>query len=342
MPPGPVLGTGILPAHGAIANELTAITRRAFMPRVYVQLWKSAPLIAALLSNAQVASGGINPITAPVQGAPMVSGQWMDYSGSFNQPGVQPGLQNAMWNLKGYCTPIPFLGFEGLVQLDYSVVPLIDARLNDATNVTIDTFARTLYENVGNQQAMIGLPAAIDDGSFAVDYGGINRTEQTFWKSGYVHNAGAVVPTRNLMLQYIAQCTKVTGEMPQIAIMGFGTWTLLAQDFTPLERYNISPGDRLEASADFIGHSSFQALDIAGIPFYCDPYCPEGVLYIINTNYMNLFLHERAAFAFTGFESTLPNNQLGFISAILSLLELVNVKPRCHLKVDGLQYLNIG
>jgi hypothetical protein len=338
----PQYGSGIVPAAGAIANELTAVVRRAYMPRVYVQLWKSAPLMACLLSSAQVASGGLSPITAPLQGAPMVSGQWVDYSGAFNQPGVIPGIQNAEFNLKAYCTPIPFLGFEGLIQLDYSVVPLIDARMNDATNVTIDTFATTLYNNVGNSQQMIGLPAAVDDGTFSANYGGINRTtaSNAFWKSTYVHNAGNVVPIRNLMLQYIAQVTKVTGEMPTIGIMGFGTWTLLAQDFTPQERYNIRPSDNM-TSADFIGHSSFHALDIAGIPFYADPYCPEGTLYIINTNYLSLFLHERAAFAFTGFESTLPNNQFGYISAILSLLELVDVKCKCHGKFDGLQFLNI-
>jgi hypothetical protein len=336
----PQFGSGIIPAQGAIANELSAVVRRAFMPRVYVQLWKSAPMMAALLSHAQVASGGLSPITAPLQGAPMVSGQWVDYSGSFNQPGVQPGIQNAEFNLKAYCTPIPFLGFEGLVQLDYSIVPLIDARMNDATNVTIDTFATTLYNNVANSQQLIGLPAAIDDGTFSANYGGIPRTTNQFWKSVYVHNGGATVPTRNLMLQYLAQVSKTTGEMPSIAIMGFGTWTLLAQDFTPQERYNINPGEKL-SSSDFVGHSSFQALDIAGIPFYADPYCPEGVLYIINTNYLSLFLHERAAFAFTGFESTLPNNQFGYISAVLSLLELVNVKCKAHAKIDGLQFLNI-
>src|SRR5215475_14882973 len=115
-----VLGQGILPAPGAIATELTSVVRRAFMPRVYVQLWKSAPLMACLMSAAQVASGGLAPITAPVQGAPMVGGQWVDYSGSFDQPGVMPGILNAEFNLKAFCTPVPFLGFEGLVQLDYS------------------------------------------------------------------------------------------------------------------------------------------------------------------------------------------------------------------------------
>ena len=335
----PQFGSGIVPASGAIASELSSVVRRAFMPRVYVQLWKSAPLMAALLSSAQVATGGLSPITAPLQGAPMVSGQWIDYSGSFQQPGVQPGIQNAEFNLKAFVSTIPFLGMEGLVQLDYSVVPLIEARMNDSTNVTIDTFATSLFNNVSNQQQLIGLPAAIDDGTFSVSYGGVSRTTNTFWKSTYVHGAGNVTPTRNLMLQYISQVSKTTGEMPSLGVMGFGTWTLLAQDFTSQERYNISPSSAF--GADKKAESLFRALDVAGVPFYADPYCPEGVLYLINTNYLSLFLHERAAFSFTGFESTLPNNQLGYIGAILSLLELVDVKCKAHGKFDGLAFLNI-
>ena len=335
----PVLGQGIIPASGAIASELSSVVRRAFMPRVYVQIWKSAPLMAALLSSAQVASGGLSPITAPVQGTPMVSGQWVDYSGSFQQPGVQPGIQNAEFDLKAFVSTIPFLGMEGLVQLDYSVVPLIEARMNDSTNVTIDTFATSLFNNVSNTQQLIGLPAAIDDGTFSVSYGGISRTANSFWKSTYVHGAGNVTPTRNLMLQFISQVSKTTGEMPTIGIMGFGTWTLLAQDFTSQERYNITPAGGFGADKKI--ESLFRALDVAGVPFYADPYCPEGVLYLINTNYLSLFLHERAAFSFTGFESTLPNNQLGYIGAILSLLELVDVKCKAHGKFDGLAFLNI-
>src|SRR6516164_9646962 len=329
----PTFGSGIIPQQGAVANELAAITRRAFLPKVYIQIWKSTPIMAALLSHAQVASGGLSPITVPLQGSPMVTIQNVGYDGSFNQPGVLPGLQNAEFNLKGYVTTIPFLGMEGLVQLDYSVVPLIEARMNDSTNVTIDTFATALFNNIANQQQLIGLPAAIDDGTFAVTYGGVNRTNNAFWKSTYVHNGAPTTPTRNLMLQYIAQVTKQTGEMPTLGIMGFGTWTLLAQDFTSQERYNITPGSAF--GADNKVEALFRALDVAGVPFYADPYCPEGVLYLINTNYLSLYLHERAAFSFTGFESTLPNNQLGYIGAILSLLELADVKCKAHGKFDN-------
>jgi hypothetical protein len=329
---------GIVPQQGAIAAELAAVTRRAFLPKVFIQLWKSTPLMAALLAHAQVASGGLSPITVPLQGNPMVTIQNVAYDGSFNQPGVTPGLQNAEFNLKGYLTAIPFLGFEGLVQLDYSVVPLIEARMNDATNVTLDRFSTDLYNNISNTQSMVGLPAAIDDGTFSANYGGINRPTNTFWKSTYVHNGSATTPTRNLMLQYIAQVTKVTGEIPKMGLMGFGTWTNLAQDFTSSERYLVTPNS---AFGDGKVQALFRALDVAGVPFYPDPYCPEGTLYLANTDYLSLYVHERASFYFTGFESTLPNAQFGYIGALLTLLELVDVKCKAHGKFDNIAFLNI-
>jgi hypothetical protein len=334
----PTFGQGIIPAQGAIAAELAAVTRRAYLPKVFVQLWKSTPWMAAMLSHAQVASGGLSPITVPLQGNPMVTIQNVGYDGSFNQPGNTPGLQNAEFNLKGYLTAIPFLGFEGLVQLDYSVVPLIEARMNDATNVTLDRFSSDMYNNITNLQSMVGLPAAIDDGSFSANYGGINRPNNQFWKSTYVHNGSPVTPTRNLMLQYISQVTKVTGEIPKMGLMGFGTWTNLAQDFTPNERYVVTPGS---AFGEGKVEALFRALDVAGVPFYPDPYCPEGTLYLLNTDYLSLYVHERASFYFTGFESTLANGQFGYIGALLTLLEMVDVKCKAHGKFDNIAFLPI-
>jgi len=38
-------------------------------------------------------------------------------------------------------SPVPFLGMEGAVQQDAAVIPLIEARMNDATNVMMDAMA---------------------------------------------------------------------------------------------------------------------------------------------------------------------------------------------------------
>ncbi len=334
----PVLGQGIIPAQGAIAAELTALTRRNFVPKGFVQIGNASPTMSAFIQMSKVATGGLSPITVPVQGNAMTSGQWVGYDGSFNQPGVIPGFQNAEFDLKGFVTPIPFLGMEGLVQIDYSIIPLIEARMNDAVTQTIIAFSTALYNNFTNNQQLIGLIGAVDDGTNLATYGGINRTPNPWWKATFVNNVSTVTPTRTLLIQYIAQVTKKQGERPKLGLMGFGTWTQLATDFAGYERYTVTPDKNF-------GHQEvgalFSAIEVAGVPIYADPYVPEGTVYLLNTDYIGLFIHERAAFYFTGFESTLPNAQFGYIGAILTLLELVCVKPVAQFKAVNLAFLPV-
>lgn len=74
----PIPNQGITPG-GAIYNELSSLTRRAFMPRVTVQLYYASPTMMTLLGNAQKFAGGVNQITVPVQGSSMVTGAWTSY-----------------------------------------------------------------------------------------------------------------------------------------------------------------------------------------------------------------------------------------------------------------------
>ena len=331
------IGGGILPATGSAQfNELTYVTRRAFIPKLVVQLYNSTPLMAALIANSQSASGGVSSVTVPVQGAQFVNAQWSDYSGSFAQPSVQQGAYNAEFDLKLMISPVPFLGMEGAVQQDAAIIPLIEARMNDATNVMMDAMATALYNNTTNTQQFIGLPAAVANSG---TYGNIDRGTYTWWKSSQ-YAAGSVNPTRQNILQYISGTVKAGAEMPSFGVCGFGTWTLLAQDFVGQEQYVITPGAGFDGETNG-PQAAFRALMVAGVPIYPDPYCPEGTVYFLNTNYLSLYIHEQGSFVFTGFESTLPNWQIGYVGAVLMIAELVNVKPKAMTKVTGYNYLSL-
>ena len=336
------IGGGILPASGSTQyTELTYLTRRAFIPKLVVQIYNSTPLMAALIANSQQATGGVSSVTVPVQGSQFINAQWSDYSGSFTQPAVQQGAYNAEFNLKLMIAPVPFLGMEGAVQQDHAVIPLIEARMNDATNVMMDAMATALYNNTTNTQQFIGLPGAVDDGTTLGTYGNIARstTTNTWWRSK-VYAAGSVNPTRQNVLQYISGTVKNGAEVPTFGVCGFGTWTLLAQDYVGQEQYVITPGSGFDGDANG-PQAAFRALMVAGVPIYPDPYCPEGTLYFLNTNYLSLYIHDQGSFVFTGFESTLPNWQIGYVGAVLMIAELVNTKPRAMTKVTGYNNLTI-
>lgn len=331
-------GVGITPS-GAAASDLTAITRRAFIPTLTVQAYNSSPFFGSLIANAQVASGGISPITVPVQGTPMTTAQWADYSASFGVPGQQNGIQDMEFAMKLNMVPITFLGMEAAVQVDYAVVPRIEAVMNDAGNQAADSMATALYLNTSNPQAFNGLNGLIDDGTNSITVGNLSRTINPFLKSK-VFNAGGVNPTRQLIAQYINAAIKQCGELPTYILAGPGTWTLLQQDFIGQESYQITPGESFDQTPHG-PRSSFRALMVSGVPVFLDVYCPEGTLYIIQSRYMNLYLHEQASFSFSGFESLISNGQLGYIGLLLTLGELVVTKPKSMVRVTGLGFANI-
>lgn len=335
---GVVLGQGIVPS-GQIGTELTYITRRGFIPKLVVQIYNSTPLLAALIGQAQPALGGISSVSVPVQTASMTQPQWSGFDGSFTSPGYLPGTNLAEFDLTLNICPIPFLGMEGVLQLDHAVIPRIEAVMDDATNNTMLSMVTALYGNTTDTQQWIGLPGAVDDGSTLDLYGNISRAATPQW-AATVYAGGGAALTRQLVLQYIAGTVKAGGVFPNFGICGMGTWTLLAQDFVGQESYQITPGTSFEKTSDG-PEAAFHALMVAGVPVFCDPYCPEGVLYILNTDFVALYIHEQASFAFTGFESTLPNWQVGYIGALLTVAELVCTKPVANTQVQNLAFLSL-
>ena len=334
----PVLGSGIIPSTGAIASELTSVVRRAFVPKmVYNHSVKSTPLLSALVSNAQMASGGVSSVTQPIQGSNFVNHQWSDYSGSFNQPATIPAATNAEFNLKLSVVPIPFLGMEGLVQMGHEVINLVESRMNDAEIMIRDAFATALFSNTSNAAQLIGLPAYVDDSTNVAAYGNITRTSSShYWAAKYLANQIATAPTRAQISVYINTLAKATGERPNMGIMGFGTWSKLQADLMGIETIYRHPGN-----GNLDGEVGFEAIMVGGVPFFPDPYCPEGTLYLLNTNYMGLHFHESAAYSFSGFQSTIPGGQIGYVGVVVTLVEFVGVKPKCNMQITNLTYENI-
>ena len=322
----PLLGTGIVPS-GAAGTELSAVTRRAFIPKLIVQIYRSTAVLSAALANAQTASGGISSITVPVQGTPLVTAQATDHSGAFNQPASLQGITEASFNLKAVVVPIPFLGMEGLVQLNAAVIPLIEARMNDAGNQVANYLATQLATNATDGTINIdGFPLM---SAITGTYGNIDRTPaaNSWWRGNRPVDRGSVALTRARGLVDVVSAMNANGgEMPTMGILGPGTWVQFAQDFVGQEQYNITPGESFDQSTQG-ARAAFTALMVAGVPFYIDPYFPEGEVLLINHRYFSFYIHEAAAFAFTGFASTLPNFQLGYIGACVVVLEAIVVKP---------------
>lgn len=331
----PVPATGMVPPSGAIYNELNAVTRRAFIPKLVVQIYKAAPLLSLTMRNAQRARGGLSQITVPVQGASYVNFNWTDYSGSFPQPSVQAATQQAAWNLSVGAVPIPLLGFESLIQATEAVIPLVRARMTDAKTVAVQAISTALFGSSGsNALAINGLQDAYDDGTTTSTYGGLSRTAAPFWKSTV--NSTSVTPSRDTIMGQIMYLTSLAGgESPDMVIMSMSDWTTLMQDFMDLERFNTNPGTRY--GDDDSVNAGFRCLMLGNVPILADPFCPTGTAYLINSRYLSLYISEDANFAFSGFHSLIANNQIANVGVMISAMALACTKP-----VSGMRLSNVA
>lgn len=328
-----LMGTGISPG-GGLGSQLAAITRRAVVPVVTVQVYQTHPLLSLLMSNAQPAKGGAPQIVLPVQGASFVNFSWGSFAGDFPMPTDQQAIENAQFNLKLGMVPMGFFGMEALVQSSETIIPKLRAVTSDAAVVMKQSIAQSLYSNnYGNNNAISSLVQAYDNGSNAPVYGGITRQGNTFWQ-GQDYSAG-ITANRASIAKLLTQVTQgAGGEAPDFAVMSYPDWANLMSDFIGVEMIQSTAKNKF--GRDDVMNSGFRAIRVLDTPIFPDPFCPVGTMYAINSRYLALYLSQSAPMVFSGFESTIPMGQIASIGVLITALEMVCSKPSSGASITGL------
>ena len=342
----PLPGLGVAPAAGSLYNELAATTRRAFVPRLFVQIYYSSPSLFYMMGNAQRAAGGLNQVTIPMQGVSMVQGQWTGYGGGFNSPVITPGIQNGQWNLAYWVVPVPLPFGETVIQATDREISILKARMNDVRAITTQNMATKLFtNNSANPMMPNSFLDAFDNGTNFPTYGGISRNAagNSAFKGQYINmgagtwatvaTIGFTRKTMQAVLSYITN--QAGGEAPTFVVMSPGDYTTLNNDFVGQENIYVTPGATY--TMDTSARSSFPNLNVSGIPIFQDFFCPAGNAYAVNVKYTSMYLSEDAAFDFSGFYSLVPLGQIGQQGVVVVGYDIISAKS-----VSGAWLYNIG
>ena len=330
---GPIPG-GITPS-GAIGQQLAAITRRAFIPVVFTQIYQAHPLLSLFLQNAQRARGGISQVTIPTQGSSFTSFSWGSFAGDFPMPEDEAAIQDAQFNLKLGMVPIGFFGMEAIIQSSEVVIPKLRAVMSDSAVVIKQALAQSLYaNNYANTQAIDSLSQAYDDGTNVPSYGGITRAGNAFWNGQLIQNAGAITNRAGIAINLTRVMNGAGGEAPDFATLNPSQWATIMADFMGYEMYQTRP--RSMYLKDDVVNAGFRAIRILDTPVFPDPFCPSGEMYALNSRYLSMYLSEYAPFVFSGFESAIPQGQIADIGVLITVLDLVCAKPSSGAHFTGL------
>lgn len=339
----PLPGQGAVPT-GALYNELTAATRRSFVPRLFVQLYFASPTLFHLLGGAQKSAGGLSQITIPIQGQSMVQGQFTGYSGGFNSPVVTPGVQNAQFPTCYWVVPVPLPFGESVIQATDREISLLKARMNDVWSVTSQNLAQLVFtNNTANPLLPNSFADAFDNGTNVATYGGINRSAagNASWKGQYytagstTGQSGNIGFTRKTMSNSLIIVTDAAGgEAPTYVIMNPADFATLNTDFVGAENIYITPGSERTMATPV--RSSFPNLNVAGVPIFADHWCPVGSAFYVDSKYTTMYMSEDAAFDFSGFYSLVPLGQIGQQGVVVLGYNVCCAKPVANAIVTGI------
>ena len=329
----PISGTGAVPS-GGLYTELSAVTRRAFVNKLIVQLYFASPNLFYMMGNAQRSAGGLSQITIPMQGQSMVQGQFTGYGGGFNSPVITPGVQNGQWNTAYWVVPIPLPFGETVIQATDREISLLKARMNDAYAVTRQNVARLMFtNNTANSLLPNSFYDAFDSGTNVASYGGINRTAagNSAFQGQYINlgaapwSLGTTGFTRAAMaglLEYVTD--NAGGEAPTYVVMNPSDHATLNANFIGNENQYVMPGRNY--TMDTSVRSSFPNLNVSGIPIFADHFCPKGNVYGVNVKYTAMYMSEDAAFDFSGFYSLVPLGQIGQQGIVILGYNVISAK----------------
>jgi hypothetical protein len=330
----PLPGLGVAPAAGSLYTELSAVTRRAFVPRLFVQIYFGSPALFYMTGNAQRAAGGLNQVTIPLQGNSMVQGQFTGYGGGFNSPVITPGVQNGQWNLAYWVVPVPLPFGETVIQATDREISLLKTRMNDVYAVTRQNFARLMFtNNSANPLLPDSFTNAFDNGTNNPTYGGINRLAQgnSAFQGNYInlnsgtYSQGTAGFTRAGMATLLAGMTDAAGgEAVTFVVMNPGDYATLNNTFISNETQFVNPGGAY--TMDTAVRSSFPNMVISGIPIFADHFCPKGNVFGVNVKYTSMYMSEDAAFDFSGFYSLVPLGQIGQQGVVVCGYDIITAK----------------
>ena len=220
-------------------------------------------------------------------------------------------------------TTVSISGEEKLKNMgEAAMFNMLEKRLKNAELSLQSELVEQLYtDGSGNDgKDLVGLPLAIDS---AGTYGGINRTNETWW-SAREKAVSADVSIAELQKMYnLCGLGRPKGQ-PKVILTTVACYEGYENLLTDQKRF---------VNEDSMADAGFAGLKYKGAVMMEDEDCPSGQMYFINEDYMDFVTHSDRDFMATPMKS--PINQDADVMQILWMGALVASNCRKLGKITG-------
>lgn len=240
---------------------------------------------------------------------------------------------DAEFRKKQLYASIVFNGYEEHASRgEKAIFKMSEVAMTDAEDALKDIFATQIFgDGTGNgSKDITGLEAAVDNGSNVAEYGGIDRSTYTWWKSQQDEATGALTVAKMRAI-YTACARGGMKNSPDFVVTDLDSWNRYAT----LVEANATLQQPMGKVADQFANQGFAQLSFMGIPVVYDEYCPDDTMYFLNSETIQLWNVPGCDFKPT--EMVKPANQDSKVGQILWSGELICTEPRANGKLEAIE-----
>lgn len=307
----------------------------SFLPlipkKMYDNIMKSSPLMYMIMKQKKSWDSGGDTIKIHLKYKHATNvGSYQGYDTLDITP--QDTRTDAEFRLKQLYASIIFNGYETAASSgDLAIFKMSEIAMSDAEAALKDLFTQLLFKDgTGNGgKDILGLKAAVDDGTNVATYGGITRSAQTWWKAQY-DGAAAALSTAKMQSMFV-KCSR--GGMENKP-------DFIVTDMTQYLKYLalVDGKTTLQQPLGKIGEEfanlGFTQVSFMGVPVVYDEYCPANTMYFLNSN--TLQLYTKPGLDFKPSEMVKPPNMDAKVGQLFWAGELICSEPRANGKIENL------
>lgn len=298
-------------------DQITAITKKKFIPKMVDNIFDSNPLLKRLKANARVIDGG-ERIIVPLNYAQHTASGWFSGADTLDVSDNQ-SITAAEYLWKQHYANITITRLDELKNSGESqVLNFVRNKVMISEKTLADNLGTGLYNDGTVSNAFVGLRAIVDSASTV---GGIDQSSYSWWQ-GQEDTSTTALTISALQTQW--SNASIDNDTPTIIMTTRANFDRYYNLLQPQQRFVDSE----------MAKGGFTSLMFNGKPMISDSHCPANHIFMLNENYLDLYIHRDENMRFEPFIK--PKDQAVKVAKVFFAGALTSSNNRMHAKFDSI------
>jgi hypothetical protein len=272
-------------------DQISAITEKKFIPKLADAIFDSDPLLQRAKKKFTMKLDGGTSIIQPLNYAQVTASGW--YTGAETLSTTDNDIITAAeYTWKQLYTNITISRRDELVNSgDSQILSLVKSKSQIAEKTMTDKLGDGLYSDGTDAKSIVGLRSVVDN---ANTVGGIAQGTYSWWQS----QEDATATLSMAILQSMHTNLTINSDKPTVVVGTRANYNRYYALLQPQQRFQ--DGDTAKGG--------FENLMFNGIPFIAGSKVPTSHIFMLNENYLHLYVHKDEDMRFEAFQKPINQN----------------------------------